>query len=60
MSNNLSIKENIPENPSDFPDEDDARQMIEMAAEQVADLIWKHWLYMQSQKKRDHRNISDS
>jgi len=60
MSNDVSIKENITENPPDASDEDDTRQMIEMAAEQVADLIWKHWLYMQEQKKRDRQNIPES
>lgn len=57
MSNDLS---NIQENLPSVPDEDDAKQMIEMAAEQVADLIWKHWLYMQSQKKKDRQNTPES
>lgn len=60
MINDLSIKENIPENPSGASGEDDSRQMIEMAAEQLADLIWKHWLYIQKQKKKDQQNTPDS
>ena len=29
-----------------------ADQIVEMAAEQFADLLWRHWLYMQKLKKK--------
>lgn len=31
---------------------DSADQIVEMAAEQLADLLWRHWLYMQKLKKK--------
>ena len=31
---------------------DDNSQIVEMAAEQFADLLWRHWLYIKEQKKR--------
>ena len=54
-----NIQESIP-NTSSVPDEDDTRQMVEMAAEQLANLIWDHWLYIQSQKKKKRSDIPDS
>lgn len=61
MSRDLPIEDNLHENiPDASSDEDDARQMVEMAAEQLADLIWNHWLYMQRQKKKDRPNIPGS
>jgi len=38
---------------------EDINQMVEMAAEQLADLLWRHWLYMKSQEKKRSRG-SDS
>ena len=34
---------------------DNLSQIVEMAAEQVADLLWRHWLYMKKKnlEKRD-------
>jgi len=30
-------------------------QIVEMAAEQLADLLWRHWLYMQKLKKESSK-----
>ena len=63
MYRDLSTEDNLHKN---FPDvsseagEDDTKQMVEMAAEQLANLIWDHWLYIQRQKKKKWSNIPDS
>lgn len=41
----------VPDNSLDT-DKEEAKQMLEMAAERVADLIWRHWLYIQGQKRK--------
>jgi len=63
MYRNLSTEDNLQEsvaNASSNADEDDTSQMVEMAAEQLANLIWDHWLYIQSQKKKKQSNTPDS
>ncbi len=61
MFRDLQTEDNLRENfPDASSDEDNTRQMVEMAAEQLADLIWNHWLYIQRQKKKKQSNILDS
>jgi hypothetical protein len=61
MHKNLLTEDNLPKNfPDASSDEDDTRQMVEMAAEQLANLIWDHWLYIQRQKKKKRSNTPDS
>lgn len=61
MYRDLSTEDNLRENfPTTSSDEDDTSQMMEMAAEQLANLIWDHWLYIQSQKKKKQSNTPDS
>ncbi len=63
MSKNLSAKDHSHEiliNASFNADEDDSNQMVEMAAEQLANLIWDHWLYIQGQKKKKKLNNPES
>ena len=63
MYRNLSTEDNLQENVPNISsptNEDDASQMVEMAAEQLADLIWNHWLYIQSQKKKKRSNAPES
>jgi hypothetical protein len=61
MSRDLSTEDNLHENFSnDSSDENDTSQMVEMAAEQLADLIWNHWLYIQRQKKKKRSNAPES
>ena len=31
---------------------EDTDQIVEMAAEQLADLLWRHWLYMKILEKK--------
>ena len=55
MFQNPPIKNDALANSPDISpstDKEETKQMIEMAAERVADLIWRHWLYMQGQKKK--------
>ena len=55
MDKNLSTQDNLRESISDdslSSNEDEVNQMVEMAAEQLANLIWDHWLYIQNQKKK--------
>jgi hypothetical protein len=59
LSTENDLRENFPNTSSDV-DEDDTNQMVEMAAEQLANLIWDHWLYIQSQKKKKQANTPDS
>ena len=63
MFQNPPIKDealaNTPDN-SPGADKEETRQMIEMAAERVADLIWRHWLYLQEQKKKKGHNAPDT
>jgi hypothetical protein len=54
-----NLRENFP-NASSDADEDDTSQMVEMAAEQLADLIWNHWLYIQRHKKKKRSNAPES
>ena len=56
LSTEDSLRENLPNASSDA---DDTSQMVEMAAEQLANLIWNHWLYIQSQKKKKRLNTPD-
>jgi len=63
MFENPPIIDNAPAQiPDNSPgtDEEETKQMIEMAAEQLADLIWRHWLYMQEQKKKKSHNTPDT
>ena len=48
------IDETSAQSPDNSPGADakETKQMIEMAAERVADLIWRHWLCMQEKKKK--------
>ena len=55
MSQNpLIIDETSAQNPDNSPGADakETKETIDAAAERVADLIWRHWLYMQEKKKR--------
>ena len=36
--------------------EDNTSQIVEMAAEQFADLLWRHWLYMKKLKNKGSKN----
>lgn len=63
MFKDLSTENNLHENFSNASsdvDEDDTRQTVEMAAEQLADLIWNHWLHIQRQKKKKRLNEPES
>ena len=48
------IDETLAQNPDNSPgaDAEEAKETIDTAADRVADLIWRHWLYMQEKKKR--------
>ena len=55
MDKDLSTQDKLRESISDdslSSNEDEVNQMVEMAAEQLANLIWDHWLYIQRQKKK--------
>ena len=54
-----NIHDGIP-SASSVSDEDNTSQMVEMAAEQLANLIWDHWLYIQRQKKGKALNTSEA
>jgi hypothetical protein len=61
MFRDLQTEDNLRENlPNVSSDADDTSQMVEMAAEQLADLIWNHWLYIQRQKKKKQSNAPES
>ena len=45
----------MPKKPSDKkpnPDDISIDEYIEMAAEQLADLLWRQWLYMKEEEKK--------
>ena len=63
MYKDSSTQDNLRESISDdslSSNEDEVNQMVEMAAEQLANLIWDHWLYIQGQKKKKKLNNPES
>lgn len=52
MLNKPSKEDN---NLSGLNREETTEELVEMAADQLANLIWDHWMYMQEQKKKNKK-----
>lgn len=58
MCGDLPTDDNLCKNLSNDLEKDNNSHNIEMAAEQIADLLWDHWLYIQKQKNKDRLDKS--